>query len=178
MSWLLLVGCLPAEDAERDGTFVGNPGLTAKVLNGPNEVSEGGVLVSQELLVTPCEPGSGDINLGAPAFEFAGEQSLYTQQIPAGHYCEVFVVVQQLELRFASADKGEITLSGGDLDLRIDSDLVAEDGGRYAIVLGDADWLAELALQAAPGDNLVSENADLEAVWLDGLLERSSVQEL
>jgi hypothetical protein len=177
MSLLLLLACQAPQDADRDGTFVGNPGLIAKYVGTETEIPGGGVLVSQEFFVRPCDASEGDVALGAPQFDFEGAQSLNTEQIPAGHYCEVFLVVQQLSITF-DAGEGPITIIGGDLDLVINTDLQAEDGGHYAIELGDSTWLAEMALEAEPGENWVNQDAALETLWLAGLLERSSVQEL
>lgn len=172
---LLSIACTdPAGTGVREGTFVGNPGLTARYLGTPAVEAGAGALDSDEIHLRGCDPAD-DVALGPTAFSFGVDGlSLDARQIPAAEYCSVFVVGKSLTVGYEGAE-GPGWVTGDSFDLIVERPFTAGAGEAVQIQLGGDDWLDELASAAGPGEHDASEPG-LSSVFFDGLLEDSTVR--
>lgn len=168
---LALSACAPDDPAE--GTFIGNPSLTARVIDNAVQVNQGGSLNAENLLIRGCT--GADAILDATSFTFDGALSFDAAAIPEGCYSGIHMPIAQLTLEFDDgADAYSIT--GHDIDFAIDGSIDAAGTSVHVIALGDEDWLGELAALAEPGHT--DANADepaLRDAFVAGLL-RSTLE--
>ena len=170
---LLPLCLLMACQGQRQGTFIGNPNLTTRYVDGVDQQALGGELVSEELIVRGC--AGDDVNLGRSAFDFDGALSVDAEQIPEGDYCGVFIAIQQLRLEFVEGSD-DYRITGHDIALEIEGSFEATDDSTHVIQLADANWLGELTAIALPGDSDAnSENPQLQAAFIAGL-DRTTIE--
>ena len=170
----LLSAC--AGDAE--GTFVGNPSLTAGFDDNETQRARGGQLVVLEGNLLGCD-GGPDVALGPVTFAFVGSDSVGSVQLPEGPFCGLFLVVQEFRLSFDTGGAELTTVVAQDFDLVVSDRIEAMQGERYALRLGNEGWLAALAQNTQPGENSAdSDHADLRDAFVDGLNEGSAMEEL
>lgn len=157
-----------------EGTFIGNPSLTAAIAPADTQLVRSGRLVASEVFLRPC--GTGDVALGAVTWQFDGFQSNDRVQFEPGTYCETFLIVQELTVRFDDGGTEVRSVTAGGFDITIPGDLTAAEGDRFELLLASAGWLDRLAAVTEPGDSLLDgTNPDLESAFYEGLQEESSV---
>lgn len=183
-AWLL--AC--RDPAPRPGTFVGNPELVARLAQPPPtgdsptdpgavEVIDG-LLAAPEVLLGDCDQ-VGDVPLGERILSFDGPLSDDVLQIPTGTHCGVYFVVDGFTIRLDEGDGEEpTTVIADDFDLWIDTRFEAENDTRHTLRFGDEQWLADVALAAGPGENLVTEESPaLYEAFFGGLRQGSAIDE-
>lgn len=168
---LTLFACNPDEPVE--GTFIGNPSLTARVVDTPDQVATGGVLETEGLYIRGCD--GADVQLDPSEFVFDGALSFDSQALPEGAYCGIFVPIGQLTLEFD--DLGDsYAITGHDIDFELEGQIDASDESVHVIALGDEALLGELAALAEPGSTDANQQEPaLRQAFIDGL-ERSSIE--
>jgi hypothetical protein len=139
-----------------NGTFVGNPGANLEAAAPPTGAGDGAQatarLVRAEL--DPCD--GGPVAVQEPAadeamFAFGAERSTLPVQLPAGTWCRLSVVLQDVELEVptlgASLALGDVTvvLDDGRFEVRPTEQ-------SWTLVLGASDWLDALQDPGAEGD--------------------------
>ncbi|MCB9679585.1 MAG: hypothetical protein H6737_31050 [Alphaproteobacteria bacterium] len=166
LAWLAVLACTrPAE-----GTFVGNPELTARYRSSETRIARGGRLVAPESFLLECD-GEGDTALGSASFEFRGERSDDFVQIPEGSYCGVFFVVQELTVEFDDGGAALTSVTARDFDLVVPADIQVGPGDTFLLDLADDTWLDALAQYAIAGANEVEGDPDLADAFFGGLEE-------
>lgn len=164
---LALIGLSACKDPAQ-GTFIGNPSLTARYVESELQQSRGGRLRA-DVVLQGCE-GDEDRPLGAQLFDFQGDRATSAIQIPAGEHCGLAMRVEEFLVRFDGGDPNPTSVLATDFDLTVPGSFAATGGDAFTLRLGDAAWLSAMAETSAFGDNVLDgSNPALEAAFFEGL---------
>ncbi|MEZ4316333.1 MAG: hypothetical protein R3F61_02465 [Myxococcota bacterium] len=166
---------LAACTGSRDGTWVGNPELTASYASTQTYTARTGELVATDASFVGCE-GDDDTPLGPIALEFRQGRTIEGLQVPAGRFCGLRLTVAELTVRFDDGGPAltAVTARGFDLDIAAMFETLPD--GEVHLQLAANDWLDSLAAQVALGEeNEVAGNPALESAFFDGLEADSTV---
>ena len=176
---LSLAACAPTNavsdpnQGHREGTFVGNPSLQARIADNAEQRVTSGLLEALEVHVTSCEDAPKP--LGPTHFKFVGASAEETVPLPVGEHCGLFFVVDLFTVNFE--DEGElVTIVADDFDIEIPATFAASTDQQYVLRLGDEAWLADVAALAQPGVNRLGPDVpELSRVFYNGLIEGSDI---
>ena len=176
--WICVLGFSAACNRPAEGTFVGNPNLTAGYSDNEVQRGLGGRLEAEEVRLLGCV-GEDDVSLNDHAFTFDGTDSPDFLQLPQGSFCGVRVVVRELAVRFDEGGPESTTVIGSGFEVVVHDKLRAREGQLYRLSLANAAWLQLLADATEPGENIAdAANPDLVDAFYVPLQEESGLEEL
>lgn len=158
----LLAACFP----QPEGTFVGNPSITAYVASTPDQAARSGLLVADRVLLDDCS-GGDPLETGAMTLRFVDGLSPDAFPAPPGAYCGATVEAASFLLEFEE-DAGRTTLLLEDRALELPFPFTVEADAATPLQLGGDAWLADLAAVSEPGTYTLDDGPLAEA-FLDGI---------
>lgn len=165
-----------ASEGDRPGTFVGNPSLTARIVDNALQRVSSGLFEALEVHVTDCDEPT--IPLGPTVLRFEGAESHDVVPLPLGEHCGMFFVVDRFTVAFEDGDRS-ITIVADDFDLAVPSEFVVTREGQVVLQFGNDAWLAEVAAHAPDGETrLGKHHPALTRAFFAGLWEGSQVLSL
>ena len=157
------------------GTFVGNPSMSARLVDNVVQRAQGGRFEALEIHLTGC--GVDYVPLGPTVLTFDGPSSEQEIDLMLGDHCGLFFVVDQFTVEFTDDDGPTTTVIADDFDLTVPSEIAARGQERFVLRFGDIAWLADVAALAPPGEaTLVTSDPDLASAFFGGLEAGSTVE--
>lgn len=176
LTLLLGLVCACSAPSPRPGTFVGNPTMSARIVDNDIQRVASGRLDALEVHVTGCE--GTPVSLGMTVLEFDGANSTDRVPLPVGRHCGLFFVVDQFVVEFDDVGRS-VTIVADDFDLGVPSEFVARQNDHVILEFGDEQWLADVAALAPAGETRLGAKVPaLTQAFFAGLWAGSEVGNL